>query len=265
MAEEDEVTFGDKGDNILGDIKAFFGLSGADAALRAAVRQAALGREALDVTDAAQARLEQTLSPFLGVGTGLLDSNLFGAGAVDQIAQDPALQAVLEQEQTRLLAQRANQGKLGTAETAGLLSNLTSNLGSDFLSRQRGDLLSGIQLGQASAAQQASAGLGTGQQASDILSQIGDVQAAGAIGAANAQSQATQNAAGLATGILGIFASERENKRNIKLTGMRPNGVKIYQYQYKWSDKWYTGAMVDENPHAVVDCGTYKAIDYARL
>lgn len=272
LRDSDEVTLGDKGRNIEDDIKAFLGISGADAALRAAVRQAALGREALGVTDAAQARLEETLAPFVGVGTGLLGSGVFGPNAVAQMQQDPAFQAALERQQVQALASQAARGRLGTAETGGLLTSLSSQLGSDFLRRQRSDILGGLQLGQASAAQQASSGLGTGQQASDILTQIGNVTAAGGIGAANAYSQGASNVAGLAGGLLGIFggsgaiaASERKNKRNIRLTGIRPNGVRMYRYQYKWSDKWYTGAMVDENPHAVVDCGTYKALDYSRL
>ncbi|MFW0776249.1 MAG: hypothetical protein ACN2B6_00830, partial [Rickettsiales bacterium] len=251
-SSDTSLTFGDKGSNLEDDIKAFFGISGADAALEAAVRQAALGREALGVTDAAQARLEETLAPFLGVGSGLLGTGVFGPDSASSLQGDPAFRAALERQQAQILAQQAAAGRLGTDETRGLLTSLSSQLGSDFLGRQRRDVLGGLQLGQSSAAQQAAAGLGTGQQASDILTQIGNVTGAGAIGAQQAQAQGFQNAAGLATGLLGVFASERHNKRNIRLTGIRSDGVKMYRYQYKWSDKWYTGAMVDENPHAVV-------------
>lgn len=257
--------FEDKFGGIEGDIKAFTGVAGADAAIEAAARQAALGREGLQLTSETQRRLEETLAPFVGVGTGLLGSDVFGPNAVQNIAQDPAFQAALERQQTQLLAQQAARGRLGTSETAGALSGLTSQLGSDFLSRQRGDILGGLQLGQASAAQQAASGLTSGERASDILTQIGNVTAAGGIGAQQARAQGANNVTGLATGLLSIFASERNLKTDIKLTGIRPDGVKIYTYRYKGGDKWYSGAMVDENPHAVVDCGTYKAIDYRKL
>jgi hypothetical protein len=241
----------------------FSGEAGARAALQASAIQAGLGRESLDVTRQAQQRLEETLAPFVGVGS--TDTSLFGPDAVGQISNDPAFQAALERQQTQFLAQQAAGGRLATGETAGGLSNLTSQLGADFLSRQRGDQLSSLQLGQSSAAQQASAGLQSGARSSDILTQIGNAMAAGGIGAGQARTQGAQNTAGMAVALASLFASERRFKRNIKLTGIRPDGVKIYTYQYEWSDKIYTGAMVDENPHAVIDCGSYLALDYSRL
>lgn len=259
----DEV--GDFGDSIVGDIKAFVGISGADAAKEAAERQTAFGQEQLGHARDARQRLLETLAPFVGVGSSMTESPLFGDQAVSHIAQDPAFQAALQQQQQQLLASQAARGRLGTAETAGGLSSLSGQIASDFLSRQRGDTLGGIQLGQASAAQQASSGLGSGRQLADILTNIGNVQAAGSMGQAQAGAQGAQNVIGLATTLGSIFASERRLKRNIKLTGIRPDGVSIYQYQYIGSDKIYIGAMVDENPHAVVDCGDYKAINYARL
>jgi len=257
--------FEDKLGGVGDDIEAFTGQAGADAAIEAAERQAALGREGLALTRETQARLEETLAPFVGVGTGLLDSGVFGPDAVAAISQDPAFQAALEQQQVQLLAQQAARGRLGTDETAGVLSGLTAQLGSDFLSRQRGDVLGGLQLGQASAAQQAAAGLTSGNRASDILTNIGNVTAAGGIGVQQAQAQGAQNVIGLATTLGSLLASERRFKEDIKLTGIRPDGVKIYTYRYAGGEKRYTGAMVDENPHAVVDCGTYKAIDYRKL
>jgi|GEM_PF-3356814 len=249
-------------------VDAFTGQAGADAAREGARLQTQAAMRGIDVSDAAQRRLEETLAPFVSFGSDLAlprAQQLFGADAATAVLDSPILRAIQDDAEARILAGQAARGRLDTGETSELLQDafLRSSMG--LLGQERGDILNALSLGQSSAAQQGFSGVQNANRTSDILQNIGNVQAAGGIGAAQAESQGLQNLIGTGLTAATLFASERKNKRNITLTGIRSDGVRMYRYQYKWSDKWYTGSMVDENPHAVVDCGTYKALDYARL
>jgi hypothetical protein len=238
----------------------------ADAIREGALSQVELGELGLQATADAQRRLEETLAPFVGVGTGRLEQaiNLFGPGAAQRVTQDPAFQAAAERAQTQLLAQQAARGRLGTAETAGGLSSALSNLGSDFLSRQRGDLLGAIQLGQASAAQQGASGLATGSRQAELQTQLGNILAASGVGQANALAQGSQNAAGLIGTVASIF-SDRRLKRNISKYGKHKN-YNTYRYQYLWSDTWFIGVMSDEvDPKVVSRVNGFDIVDYGAL
>ena len=252
-----------------GDVlRGFTGISGAEAAAEGARLQAEVGREGLQLTREAQERLEETLAPFVGFGEELIPQamRLFGRNAGQAIVDDPVFTALADEAQRRIFANQAARGRLGSGETPIFLQDALLRTGTDLLSRQRGDFLSGIGLGQASAAQQAAGGLQTSSRSADILSQIGNVQAAGGIGAANALGQGSSNIVGLGTALASIFASERGLKSNIKLRGVRPDGVNIYSFNYRFDPGTeYIGAMADEVPHAVVDLGGYKAVDYARI
>lgn len=254
----------------IGDsIDAFTGQAGAEASLEGARQQALLGREGLASIRERQQRLEQTLAPFVGEGRSRISQaeQLFGPGAAQQITQDPAFQAAADRLKLQALTSQAARGRLPTQETAEQIQGGLTRLGSDFLTRQRGDLLRQIQLGQASAAQQGASSLGTSQRAGDILSQIGAVTGAGGIGAAQSLAQGQSNVAGLAGTVAGFF-SDRRLKRNISLVGSW-KGYNKYKYQYKDHDTWYYGVMSDEvrdkNPEAITVIGGYDCVDYGAL
>ena len=250
-------------------LNAFSGKTGAEAALEAAAGQARIGREGLALNEETLKRLEATLAPFVQAGQGTLaqGSALFGPNAASNIQQDPTFQAAANRTLQSTLASQAARGRTGAGETPLALQTGISNLGADFLSRQRGDLLSSIGLGQASAAQQAAGGLQSGQRASDLLTQIGNAQAAGGIGASNALGQGSSNIASAAGGLLAFFSDPR-TKTNVSPHG-KYKGHNTYKYQYKGCDNWYIGVMSDEvrnrTPEAVTVVDGIDVVDYARL
>jgi hypothetical protein len=115
----------------------------------------------------------------------------------------------------------------------------------------------------------------------------------GALGAANAQNAASQQAGsglgGLAGAGLGYFLggpmggmlgsgvggalgglfSDRRLKTNIKKIGTANNGLTIYSYNYIWGGPTVLGHMADEvkkvSPEAVGDVGGLMTVDYSRI
>lgn len=255
--------------SISGSLDAFTGVTGANAALEGARSQTQLGREGLQMNEDTLRRLEETLAPFMGVGTGVMDQagQMFGGGGAQAIQQDPAFQALANRQMQNTLASQAAQGRVGAGETPGILQRGITNLGQDFLSNQRGDLLNALGFGQASAAQQAAGGIQSGQRGSELLTQIGNAQAAGGIGAANAMGQGASNVSGLAGGIMSFFSDPR-TKVNVTKNGTW-RGHNTYKYQYKGHDGWFIGVMSDEvkatNPNAVSNHNGLDVVDYGAL
>jgi hypothetical protein len=170
------------------------GISGARAIQEAQELQEQFGREALDVQRQAQLRLEETLAPFVQFSTGLLPQ-------FQSLMTDPLSNQTITDLTS--LVDLSNPALSPLAESiAAEAAPLTAF---DLASRERGDLLSALRLGQASAAQQAAGGLETGGARQDLLTQIGNVQAAGGLGQAQALGQGAQNLAGLGTAIASRF------------------------------------------------------------
>ena len=245
----------------------FSGAAGAEAALEGAAAQARVGREGLQLNAETLRRLEQTLAPFVQAGQGQIGqaSQLFGPQGFQAIQQDPSFQAGANRTLQSTLASQAARGRVGAGETPLALQTGLTGFGQDFLSRQRGDLLSALGLGQASAAQQAAGGLQSGQRASDLLTQIGNAQAAGGIGAAQSFGQGSQNTVGGAMALFNLF-SDRRLKKNISRHGTW-RGYNTYKYQYKNSDDWYIGIMSDEVPQSAVSKheSGFDVVDYGAL
>jgi hypothetical protein len=104
---------------------------------------------------------------------------------------------------------------------------------------------------------------------------LGALQAA-AQGAAGPYGMSTQtqtqpfNPMGILGAIGGMFMSDRRMKTNIIRYGADPRGFNYYEFEYKATPgtRW-RGVMADEvekvDPAAVIDLGTYKAVNYDRL
>jgi len=63
--------------------------------------------------------------------------------------------------------------------------------------------------------------------------------------------------------------SDRRLKRNIELVETR-NGIRIYSFQYLWSDEQFVGVMAQdllgtEHESAVVERNGYYTVDYSQL
>ena len=71
--------------------------------------------------------------------------------------------------------------------------------------------------------------------------------------------------AGAATA-LAPFMSDIRLKKDIKLVGKSPKGVKIYNFKYKGDDKTYQGVMAHQVPQAsIANQFGYLMVDYSKL
>ena len=62
--------------------------------------------------------------------------------------------------------------------------------------------------------------------------------------------------------------SDRKLKKNIKLIGKSPSGVKIYLFEYKdkiFGEGVYQGVMSDEVSNDAVISGKYDMVDYSKI
>ncbi len=175
-----------------------------EAAEEAARIQEELAREALGRTEDAQFRLEETLRPFVDFGLEGVPQYqaLFGPTVAGSISESPTVSGLLALSDPAI---QDNPFLSGLDSDALERSRLITGI--DLLSGERADLLGQAQLGQASAAQQAAGQLSTGAGASDLLTQIGNAQAAGVIGGHNARVQGSHNIAGIGAGIADIFVN----------------------------------------------------------
>lgn len=189
---------------------ALSGRLGQEAAERAALIQEELAREALATTEAAQFRLEETLAPFVGFGMEGIPNYqaLFAPTVAESIQASPTVSGLLGLADPAI----TSNPFLANLDPAAMEANRLIS-GIDLLSQERGSLLGQLQLGQASASQQAAGQLSTGASSADLLSQIGNVQAAGLIGGSNARAQGAQNAAGAGMAIAGFLQNNRERNR----------------------------------------------------
>lgn len=196
------------GDPLEDAFKSISGQTAQDEAAAGARRAEEVGQRAITVSEDAQKRLEETLAPFVAaLGTDLIPQvqGLFGENAGQSILNDPALKALQDDAERRILAAQAARGRTGAGETPAILQDAFLRTGADLLSRQRGDLLSALGVGQSSAAQTGFSGVNTARGTGDLLTQIANAQTAGALGGAQARSQGLGNLINLGASAFGAF------------------------------------------------------------
>ena len=282
--------------------------------------QAAAGQEAIGFQREALEGLTERLDPFAQAGTetipGLLEAIQgqapeFQRATSSDILNNPFFQALSQQQDERLLESQAARGKLGSGGTNDALARQQLLLGQDFLNqenasrlqqaqfgtqqRQQGiaDLFGLTQLGQQSAAGIGSAGLQTGANVGNLLTQIGNVQGAGliagsqvgnplfdmlkgaAVGGAAGSAGVFGPGAGAGTGAIIGALSDIRLKDNIEHTGT-VNGIQLYKWTWKagfedlTEGHATTGVLAQEvmisHPDAVFkgDDG-YMRVDYSKL
>jgi hypothetical protein len=130
------------------------------------------------------------------------------------------------------------------------------------------------QIGQSSAAGTGSAGLQTGTNVANLLSQQGAALAGGELGEAKAYGQLFN----LPAQFLGmqIGAGKSPNlfsdirlKKNIKKISTRPDGLNVYEFDYIWGGGRQVGLMAQEvqgvYPDAVSESGGYLMVNYSKV
>lgn len=135
------------------------------------------------------------------------------------------------------------------------------------------------QIGQSSAAGTGSAGLQTGTNVANLLSQQGAALAGGELGEAKAYGQlfnmpaqflGMQMGAGGKAGMgFGNLFSDIRLKKNIKKISTRPDGLNVYEFDYIWGGGRQVGLMAQEvqgvYPDAVSESGGYLMVNYSKV
>lgn len=130
------------------------------------------------------------------------------------------------------------------------------------------------QIGQSSAAGTGSAGLQTGTNVANLLSQQGAALAGGELGEAKAYGQLFNLPAQflgmqMGGGKAGSLFSDIRLKKNIKKISTRPDGLNVYEFDYIWGGDRQVGLMAQEvqgvYPDAVSESGGYLMVNYSKV
>jgi len=180
----------------------FTGVTAANAALEGARLQEQFGREALAESERAQLELEETLAPFVGFGVDRIPQlqSIMGGNTADRMAASQPVMDLTKFARDRISANPALKGV-----DPEIINRAALTTGADLLAKEQTELEQAIRIGQASAAQKAAGQTQTGAIGTDLLSQIGNVRAAGGIGRAQALGQGAQNIVGAGSGLVSAF------------------------------------------------------------
>ena len=130
------------------------------------------------------------------------------------------------------------------------------------------------QIGQSSAAGTGSAGLQTGTNVANLLSQQGAALAGGELGEAKAYGQLFNLPAQflgmqMGGGKAGSLFSDIRLKKNIKKISTRSDGLNVYEFDYIWGGGRQVGLMAQEvqgvYPDAVSESGGYLMVNYSKV
>lgn len=141
-------------------------------------------------------KIVELLSPFVTAGTGALGQQEAILGlkgqqaqqaAIGGLEQSPLFQSMVRQQENSILQNAAATGGLRGGNVQAALSQFRPQLLDQLVQRQFSNLGGLTQVGQASAAGTATAGLQTGTDIANLLAQRGAAQAGGIIGKAGAQ------------------------------------------------------------------------------
>jgi hypothetical protein len=244
------------------------------------------------------------LQPYAAAGAPALEQQQAIAGllgpeaqqaAIAAIEQGAGFQAQVRQGEEALLQRASATGGLRGGNIQAALAQFRPQMLQQEIATQYGRLggLTSLgqltsqnlaQMGQASAAGTATAGLRTGADIAGLMGQQGAARA----GAELAQGQAFANVLNLPAQFLGaqygatagkagtamtpglgnIFSDIRL-KKNIQRIGTRSDGLGVYEFEYTWGGGRQIGLMAQEvlgiYPDAVGQSGGYLTVDYSKV
>lgn len=239
-----------------------------DSARDAANVQSASADKAIALTRETRDLARKDLAPFRQAGAAQLDplSRLISdpQAQLDFIQKNPFFDALADDAQSRLFANQAARGKVGSGGTAQALQNSLLLLGQNLLDNNVNQRMGLATMGQNAAAGQATVAQNTGSSISDLITGQGNAQAAGIVGAANARSHGINSLIGAGTAA-GLILSDKRLKTDKKKIGKTIEGLPIYRYRYKGDPEMRMGVMAQDlekkKPEAVVNVGGVKMID----
>ena len=171
----------------------------------------------------------------------------------------------------------AQQSQLASQKSAASIGKQEAN-NQAAAAAQAGRLQSQEAKGDFDVAQQIAAGEAASQQREltkqktlyDAAQQDHQFAQQHAAGAQHAKDQAWSGAISSGINVLGsLVGSDRRLKKNIRLIGKSPSGLKIYAFEYIdrfFGKHIYQGVMSDEIPNsAVVNNGGYDKVDYSKI
>ena len=316
------MTFGLSGAAIagiaVGGATLISGMAQADAAESAAQTQAGASQAGIEEQRRQFEAVQKLLEPYVQAGTGAISqfqpfqqagqqafqqqqaiAGLLGPEAQRQaianIEQGAGFQANVRQGEEALLQRASATGGLRGGNIQAALAQFRPQMLQQEIATQYGRLggLTSLgqtttqnlaQIGQASAAGTATAGLRTGADIAGLMGQQGAARA----GAELAQGQAFANVLNLPAQFLGaqygatagkagtamtpglgkIFSDIRL-KKNIQRIGTRSDGLGVYEFEYTWGGGRQIGLMAQEvlgiYPDAVGQSGGYLTVDYSKV
>jgi hypothetical protein len=297
---------------VVGGSSVLSGLIQGNAAKQAAKEQTKSAREGIEEQRRQFEATKEVFSPYVGAGTqaiaGLQPYAQAGVGslqqqqallgllgpeaqqqAIAQIEQGGGFQAQVRQGEEALLQRASATGGLRGGNIQAALAQFRPQMLQQEIEAQYGRLggLTALgqttsqniaQLGQASAAGQATAGLRTGADIAGLFGQQGAARA----GARLAEGQAISNVANLPAQFLGMqygsgtanpgfgkTFSDRRLKKNVVRLGTRSDGLGVYEFEYIWGGGRQIGLMAQEvailYPEAVGESGGYMTVDYGKV
>lgn len=172
------------------------------------------------------------------------------------VENNPFFKAMADDAQNRLFSNQAARGKVGSGGTAAALQNSLLLLGQDLLDRNINQRFNMVGVGQSAS-----------NNIADLLTQKGNAEASGVVGAANARAQGIQSAIQLGTSAA-MMISDRRFKRDIERIGKLDNGLPVYKFKYKYGEETHVGVMADEVekviPDAVIERNGIKFVNYEK-
>lgn len=252
----------------------------ADAARGASAAQVQAGREAIQAQRAAAERGQEFLAPFGGVGQqalGQLGVLTDPQQQMQFLQSNPLFQMALDNANRQTQQQAAASGRLSAGDTLQQLSNNVLLSAQPLLQNQQRNVAGLLDFGRGLATTQANVELGQGSQIGNLLTQIGNAQAAGIVGAENPQQQFTQGLMNIG-GTLGgaaFMASDKRLKSNIKPLGEK-NGHKWYTWEWNEKARKLLGLVGKQEgviaqevesymPEAIKEYQGFKTVDYSML
>jgi hypothetical protein len=232
--------------------------------------------------------LQALLKPYTEAGVPALEQQQAFLGlrgpeaeqaAIDRITSGAGFQESVRQGEEALLQRASATGGLRGGNIQGALAQFRPALLNQALEQQYSRLGGMTSLGQQSAAGVGTAGMQTGTNVANLLSQQGAALAGGELGQAKAYGQVLnmpaqflgmQYGAGGKAGVgFGNMFSDRRLKKNIKQISTRPDGLNVYEFDYVWGGGRQIGLMAQEvqtiYPGAVSESGGYLMVDYSKV
>jgi hypothetical protein len=297
---------------VVGGSQVIGGIAQSNSAKQASKAQTQAAQQGIDEQRRQFEAAQQVLSPYVGAGTeaiaGLQPYAQAGVGslqqqqallgllgpeaqqqAISQIEQGGGFQAQVRQGEEALLQRASATGGLRGGNIQAALAQFRPQMLQQAIEDQYGRLggLTALgqtttqniaQLGQASAAGQATAGLQTGANIANLFGQQGaaragarlaEGQAIGNVLNMPAQFLGMQYGAGSASPGLGSMFSDQRLKRNVVRLGTRSDGLGIYGFEYIWGGGRQIGLMAQEvailYPDAIGESGGYMTVDYGKV